>query len=72
MLEFGVPFQPPRQEESNNANVTGHGTRIGENLLYGFFKGARSAPRGLASAHAEAPREVGTWPSVAHRLSVTG
>jgi hypothetical protein len=27
MLGFGVPFQPPRQEESSNANVTGPGTR---------------------------------------------
>jgi hypothetical protein len=25
-LEFGVPFQPPRQEPSNSANLTGHGT----------------------------------------------
>ena len=26
MVEFGVPFQPPRQEPSNSANVAGHGT----------------------------------------------
>ena len=26
MVEFGVPFQPPRQDLSNSANVTGHGT----------------------------------------------
>jgi hypothetical protein len=43
----------------------------GENFLY-VFKGARSAPRGLVAAYANAPREVGTWPSAAHGLSVVG
>jgi hypothetical protein len=28
MVEFGVPFPPPRQELSDSANVTGHGTSV--------------------------------------------
>ena len=39
-----------------------------ENFLY-VFKGAQSAPRGVAAAHAKAPRDETAVPSAAHRLS---
>ena len=40
-----------------------------ENFLYGF-KGAQSAPGGLAHRTCKAPRTESTVPSAAHRLSV--
>jgi hypothetical protein len=67
-MSESVKHQAKPMCKASSGTAHSPGFSPGENFLYGF-KGAQSAPRALAAAHAKAPREVGGWPIAAHQLS---